>query len=335
MEDALSPRNTMSGTLSNGTNMDFDFMDELLSEGCWLETTACSNLFQQGDFTSATLLDSSCFSPTSDTYNNSSDPNTPQNVRHDDTEKTFFSGSLPHPAETQTETFGGNQSLDHNMTRAAESSGQLVSYPVQEGRNLDGKGTINPSLELSRRWWIEPRANQSPASSVKERLLHALRYIRESTKDGDVLVQIWVPTNREGRIVLTTSGQPFSLNPYCQRLVNYRTISTNYLFSAEEDSSMAIGLPGRVFLGRLPEWTPDVRYFSSEEYPRVDFAQRYDVRGTLALPVFERGSQACLGVVEVVMTTQNIDYHPELENICNALQVWFFSLLLSIQSCSS
>ncbi|XXG87417.1 hypothetical protein AAC387_Pa11g2108 [Persea americana] len=295
MDDALSPRNTMSGTLSNGTNMDFGFMDELLSEGCWLETTACSNLFQQ-------------------------DPNTPQNVRHDDTENTFFSGTLPHSAETQTETFGGNQSLDHNMTGGAESSGQLDSYPVQGGRNLDENGTINPSLELNRRWWIEPRANQLHDSSVKERLLHALRYIRESTKDGDVLVQIWVPTNRGGRNVLTTSGQPFSLNPYCQRLVNYRTISTNYLFSAEEDSSMAIGLPGRVFLGRLPEWTPDVRYFSSEEYPRVDFAQRYDVRGTLALPVFERGSQACLGVVEVVMTTQNIDYHPELENICNALQ---------------
>lgn len=321
MEDALPPHTTMFSSVSDGTSMDFDIMDELLSDGCWLETTDCSNLFQQGDFTSATLLDSSCFSPISDIYNNTSNPNTPQILDHDDTEKLGFSDTLPHSAETRTEAFGGNQSLDHKMTRGAESSGQLDSYPVEEGRNLDRYQMINPSSELSRQWWIEPRANTGSASSVKERLVHALRYIRESTKDGDVLVQIWVPIKKGGRNVLTTSDQPFSLNPHSQRLVNYRTISTKYLFSAEEDSNMAIGLPGRVFLGRLPEWTPDVRYFSSDEYPRVDFAQQYDVSGTLALPVFEKGSQACLGVVEVVMTTQKINYHPELENICNAFQV--------------
>ncbi|RVW50984.1 Protein NLP4 [Vitis vinifera] len=61
-------------------------------------------------------------------------------------------------------------------------------------------------------------------------------------------------------------------------------------------------------------------FLSTEEYPRVDYAQHFDVRGTLALPVFEQGSQTCLGVIEVVMTTEKSNYRPELESVCKALE---------------
>ncbi|XP_029119702.1 protein NLP1 isoform X2 [Elaeis guineensis] len=175
----------------------------------------------------------------------------------------------------------------------------------------------NPSSELHSSWWIQPSAHME---TMEERLIRAINYIKDSQRDGDVLVQIWVPTRIGDRHVLTTRGQPFTLDSTCQRLVNYRTVSTQYQFSAEENSNVAVGLPGRVFLGRVPEWTPDVRYFSHYEYPRVNDAQRYDVRGSLALPVFDRNSRSCLGVVEVVMTTQKINYSSDLENICNALQ---------------
>ena len=98
----------------------------------------------------------------------------------------------------------------------------------------------------------------------------------------------------------------------------------NYQFSAEEDSIELAGLPRQVFLGKVPERTPDVFFFrSTEEYPIVDYAQHFDVRGTLALPVFEQGSQTCLGVIEVVMTTEKSNYRPELESVCKALEVCF------------
>ncbi|MEI4867114.1 hypothetical protein, partial [Klebsiella pneumoniae] len=87
-------------------------------------------------------------------------------------------------------------------------------------------------------------------------------------------------------------------------------------FSAEKNSNIAEGMPGRVFLGKVPEWTPDVRFFRSEEYSRVGFAQTHNVRGTLALPVFDRGSQTCLGVIEVVTTTQTVK--AELDGVCKA-----------------
>ncbi|CAA6666658.1 unnamed protein product [Spirodela intermedia] len=157
-------------------------------------------------------------------------------------------------------------------------------------------------------------------SSLKERVVQAVGWIKEAHRDGDVLVQIWVPTRKENQQVLTTYGQPFSLNPSCQRLLDYRTISTSYQFSAEENSDEVLGLPGRVFIGKLPEWSPDVRYFSSHEYARVNYAQHFDVRGTLALPIFERGSRPCIGVLEVVMTTEKINYRSDLDSICNALQ---------------
>ncbi|KAE8659418.1 putative C2H2-like zinc finger protein [Hibiscus syriacus] len=115
--------------------------------------------------------------------------------------------------------------------------------------------------------------------------MQAITYLKESTKERDVLIQIW-----------------------------------SYNFPAEEDSKEAVGLPGRVFLGKLPDWTPDVRFFRSDEYLRISFPLEYNAGGSLALLVFERASGHCLGVVEIVTTTQKINYRPELEYIPKALE---------------
>ncbi|KAE8709278.1 Protein NLP2 [Hibiscus syriacus] len=159
-----------------------------------------------------------------------------------------------------------------------------------------------------------------PSLPMKLRLMQAITYWKESTKDRDVLIQIWVPVKREGKNVLTTKGQPYSVNTNCKSLRIFRDVSISYNFPAEEDSKEAVGLPGRVFLGKLPEWTPDVRFFRSDEYPRISFALEYNVGGSLALPVFERASGHCLAVVEIVTTAQKINYRPELEYICKALE---------------
>lgn len=167
-------------------------------------------------------------------------------------------------------------------------------------------------------WQIQPK---DPVPSVKQRLSHALRYIMESHRDSDILVQIWIPVMKGNKQILTTHGQPFLLDFDCQSLANYRTASTRYQFMADEGSHQAVGLPGRVFLEKLPEWSPDVRFFSSDEYPRLRDAQQFDVRGTIAMPIFEKENRSCLGVVELVMTTQKVNYSSDIEKICNALQV--------------
>ncbi|CAH8332959.1 unnamed protein product [Eruca vesicaria subsp. sativa] len=244
---------------SENTVMDTEFMDGLLLDGCWLETTDGSEFL---NLTPSTPFDPSSFmwSP-------------PQ-----DTSAICTSGVV-------SQTFGQD---------------------------------CADEFQWNKRWWIGPGGG---ASSVTERLVRAVEHIKDYTTERGSLIQLWVPVNRGGKRVLTTKEQPFSHDPSCQRLANYREISVNYHFSAEQDDSKALaGLPGRVFLGKLPEWTPDVRFFKSEEYPRVQHAQDCDVRGTLAIPVFEQGSKICLGVIEVVMTTEMVKLKPELESICRALQ---------------
>ncbi|KAL6645402.1 hypothetical protein ACP70R_017010 [Stipagrostis hirtigluma subsp. patula] len=171
-----------------------------------------------------------------------------------------------------------------------------------------------------RAWVFQPR--QEMEAPVKERLRRALERIASLSLPqlGELLAQVWVPTVVGDRQVLTTCGQPFWLDRGSQRLLNYRSVSMEYQFSADESARGELGLPGRVFVGRVPEWTPDVRYFSTEEYPRVRHAQYFDIRGSVALPVFEPRTRACLGVVELVMTTQKINYNAEIENICSALK---------------
>ncbi|KAK0586458.1 hypothetical protein LWI29_007283 [Acer saccharum] len=148
----------------------------------------------------------------------------------------------------------------------------------------------------------------------------ALRYFKDSTEQH-VLAQVWVPVKIGGRFVLTTSGQPFVLDPHSNGLHQYRRmVSLMYSFSVDGENDGVLGLPGRVFLLKLPEWTPNVQYYSSKEYSRLDHALNLNVQGTMALPVFEPSGQSCVGVIELIMTSQKINYAPEVDKLCKALE---------------
>ncbi|CAL1383674.1 unnamed protein product [Linum trigynum] len=272
---------SLADTLADNT-MDFDYMDELLLDGCWLEAAADgSDFFYPGpaDFT---------FHPSSN--------------------------ALPCPEITNNVEMPTDSTPEMGKEEAVEMRNSSHNGVGVSGREENEKDAI----EGYKRWWIGPKA---PGSSVRDRLMGAIGGIRDLIKDKDALVQIWVPTDRMGRRVLTTFNQPFTLDGSSQTLANYRDISLNYQFSAEEeDSKDLVGMPGRVFLGKLPEWSPDVRFFRSEEYPRVDHARQNNVCGTLAVPVFEQQSKSCLGVIEIVTTRQEVKYQSELEKVAKALE---------------
>lgn len=150
-------------------------------------------------------------------------------------------------------------------------------------------------------------------------MTQALRDFRESTEQL-VLAQVWAPVKNGGRYVLTTSGQPFVLGPNTNGLHQYRMVSMMYLFSADWGNDGELGLPGRVFRQKLPEWTPNVQYYTSKEYLRHDHALHNNVQGTLALPVFEPSGQSCVAVLELIMTSQRINYAPVVDKVCKALE---------------
>lgn len=316
MEDGVLPPVTMLDTLLD-TATDLDFMDEIFSDGCWLETTDGSEFLHQIPSSSGALLDPLLLWPALETNGNlSASPS--QKGNQDETQR-------PSPDESQERSLVNATSLGQNTITLAGCCS------VSENNVIEGS-------ELGTRLWIAPRGNPGSTSSVTERLIKAIGYIREVTIDKDVLIQIWVPVYKGGRRILTTINQPFSLGSSCPSIARYREISENFVFSAEKDSKYLVGLPGRVYLDKVPEWTPDVRFFRSDEYPRVDHAQQYDICGTLALPIFEQGSRICLGVIEVVMTKRHIKYHPELESVCKALEVrvlcLFFRILCSFAGSS-
>ncbi|XP_019151515.1 PREDICTED: protein NLP6-like isoform X2 [Ipomoea nil] len=154
---------------------------------------------------------------------------------------------------------------------------------------------------------------------IKERISQALRYFKEWTGEH-VLAQVWAPVKSGGRYVLTTLGQPFVLDPNSNGLHQYRMVSLKYMFSVDGETDGDLGLPGRVFRQKLPEWTPNVQYYSSKEFPRLSHALDYNVQGTLALPIFEPSGQSCVGVLELIMTSQKINYAPEVDKVCKALE---------------
>ncbi|EOA29831.1 hypothetical protein CARUB_v10012927mg [Capsella rubella] len=258
------------------TAMDLDFMDELLFDGCWLETTDSKSLKQteQSGSASTAMNDNS----------------------------TFL-------------CFGENPSQDNFSHEETENNKSMNQEPFDQAEKF-----LLEEAEVGKSWWIAPRASEGASSSVKERLLQAISGLNEAVQDKDFLVQIWVPIQQEGKSFLTTWAQPHLFNQEYSSLAEYRHVSETYNFPADEGLNDFVGLPGRVFLQKLPEWTPDVRFFRRDEYPRIKEAQKCDVRGSLALPVFERGSGTCLGVVEIVTTTQKMNYRQELEKMCKALE---------------
>ncbi|CAM6013036.1 unnamed protein product [Sphagnum balticum] len=128
------------------------------------------------------------------------------------------------------------------------------------------------------------RTDSTPFS-LRERLLQALRYIGRSRPDA--LVQVWMPvTQGNNKLFLTTRDQPYVLERKNDQLWSFRSVSEN-----------------------------------SAEYLRVEEAQRYDVRGTVSVPVLNPVSRTCLAVIELVTKTERVQYRPEIDIICRALQV--------------
>ncbi|KAG5033742.1 hypothetical protein AAZX31_04G016800 [Glycine max] len=278
------------GTTTTATSMDFDYMGEFFLDGCWLEASAdVSDFLLQSPSFSNPLFDPSLSWPALETNHNKS----------------------------QDAAFGTQQESHNNIVSVVAGGGYSQQFQ-SETHSVEGVS------EGVRRWWFAPSPIPSPGPgpSIMEKLIRALMWIKDYNRNKDMLIQIWVPIHKEGRPILAADDLLFSLESKSLNLAKYREISVTYEFSAEESDSkeLARGLPGRVFRYKVPEWTPDVRFFRSDEYPRVDHAQEYDVRGTVAVPIFEQGSKTCLGVIEVVMTTQQINYGPELESVCKALE---------------
>lgn len=160
---------------------------------------------------------------------------------------------------------------------------------------------------------------RSPSQTLAEKLLRALSVFKESA-EGGILAQVWVPVKNGDHYLLSTCDQPYLLD---QALSGYREVSRAFTFAVEVKSGSSLGLPGRVFSSRIPEWTSDVLYYKKAEYLRVQHARDHEVRGSIALPVFEGDpfNLSCCAVLELVTLAEKTNFDSEMENVCRALEV--------------
>ncbi|KAJ6365598.1 hypothetical protein OIU76_030388 [Salix suchowensis] len=304
MDDHSASTPNSEFSVFSGNSMNWDFMDEILYQG-WPEENAGGFTFMhQGPSTSTFLNDPPLYMPFFGSNYLSRPSN--QQIYQEETER-LCRGNPPLDYPKSMELVQTNSQVEDSM----ETPTWLVPSTSSRVEEATGLGV---------EWQTVPRINPGISYSVKERLIRAVGQLKYWVQDRDILIQFWLPTEKEGKNVLTTIDQPHLVNSSCKSLASYRNVSTSYHFQAEEDSKDSVGFPGRVFLEELPEWTPDVRFFRSEEYPQKEHAIQHNVRGSLALPLFKQGSETCLGVVEIVTTIQKMNYRPEIDDICKALE---------------
>ena len=209
------------------------------------------------------------------------------------------------------DTYSGPMDATAASTQKSNSASALS--PTGVDRELKVSDELVPQNGLQQGSNIIPR---SVGNFLADKMLMALSLFRKSLSDG-VLAQVWMPVEHDGRVVLSTFEQPFLLD---QDLAGYREVSRNFLFSVKEEPGLHLGLPGRVFISGVPEWTSSVLYYSKPEYLRMDHALRHDIRGSLAMPIYDPSKGSCCAVLELVTNKEKSDFDAEMDSVCNALQ---------------
>lgn len=235
-------------------------------------------------------------------------------------------GGLPqlNLATMKTDVLHPNDSGSSN-TVGISPQGRGHNYLLQQGRNTqfsivmgcydeeDSSLSSSPFEVFDKGKSVIAR---SLGWSLSEKMLRALSVFKESSGSG-ILVQVWMPVKIGNDYVLSTYEQPYLLD---QMLAGYREVSRGFTFAAKEMPGSFLGLPGRVFVSKMPEWTSNVIYYSEVEYLRVNHALNHDIRGSLAVPVFDPSDQSCCAILELVTKKEKPNFDSEKEIICRAIQ---------------
>ncbi|KAL1226341.1 Protein NLP9 [Cardamine amara subsp. amara] len=163
---------------------------------------------------------------------------------------------------------------------------------------------------------IDSSVPRSLSHSLDEKMLKALSLFMEFSGEG-ILAQFWTPIKKGDQYMLSTCDQAYLLD---SRLSGYREASRKFTFSAEANQCSYPGLPGRVFISGVPEWTSNVMYYKTGEYLRMKHALDNDVRGSIAIPVLEESGSSCCAILELVTCREKPNFDVEMDSVCRALQ---------------
>lgn len=138
----------------------------------------------------------------------------------------------------------------------------------------------------------------------------------ERRKSQNLLIQFWAATNHtseEGQryCLLTTRDQPYDYIFSDHGLCLYRNYSLGCVITINEhenqQNQQQSSVPGRVYKNKMPEITPDISYYSEDDYPHRKFALSCGFRSSFCLPVFEDSYKCPNGVLELVSTSDDLE----------------------------
>lgn len=207
-------------------------------------------------------------------------------------------------------------SFDLHVMQRLEA--QFITH-VNSGQNIYQGDRSKMSVQHNGAVIAEESIIPWPSSpTLSDKMYKALSLFRESA-GGGILAQVWVPIMDGYRYILSTCEQPYVHDDV---LTGYREVSASFTFAAEVKPGLFLGVPGRVYSSRIPEWTSNVMYYNKAEYLRVHHARDHDVRGSIALPVFDSDSLelSCCAVLEVVTIREQHNVDCEIQKLHCALQ---------------
>ncbi|GJU33138.1 NIN-like protein [Tanacetum coccineum] len=136
---------------------------------------------------------------------------------------------------------------------------------------------------------------------IKEKITSALKGLR--FREKGVLVQFWSPVAVRKRWLLTTWDQPFGVCVADEGLYSYRLKSELRAIVVDGEDNEVLGPVGRVYSQKSPEWSTECKIY-----------------GYINLPVFEPSSNSCVGVLEIITSSNYVDYAFEVDEVSKALK---------------
>ena len=141
---------------------------------------------------------------------------------------------------------------------------------------------------------------------IKEKITSALKGLR--FREKGVLIQFWSPVEVRKRWLLTSWNQPFGIGVADEGLYSYRLRSELRAIVVDGEDREELCPLGRVYSQKLPEWSLDV-HAGNNMYGYID------------LPVFESKGDSCVGVLEIITSSNYVDYAFEVQEVSRALKV--------------
>ncbi|KAG6400383.1 hypothetical protein SASPL_137211 [Salvia splendens] len=185
-------------------------------------------------------------------------------------------------------------------------------------QNLGEEALIHEEYE---RGWV---LYEKMLSQFK-RIISLFRFIASPSNrmvHSNYLMQFWRVVKVEGsHHYLSCSHLPFYVGSLHKGLCRLRKLCIDQQYVAGGDDEQQLGGVGRVYRNMLPESTPDLRLYSTHEFPMRDEAASCGVRAYMALPLFDSHTYEYYGVLEIFQRYNHIHKMDDLLSLLDgALQ---------------